>query len=64
MVIHAKRLTAEKAVEIAESHSTAMKVVLDYLPAPFTLKLLLQNVQLRSYHEDYDQIAAMRRPDR
>lgn len=56
VVVHAKRLTADKAVEITESHSTTVKVVLDYLPAPFTLKLLLQNVQLRSYHQDYDAI--------
>ena len=57
VVIHAKKMTAAIAVDILNEHVTAFKVVLAYLPAPFTLRLLQSNVQLRSYHDDYESVA-------
>ena len=57
VVVHAKKLTAPLAVDILSEHVTALKVVLAYLPPPFTLRLLANNVQLRSYHRDFDEVA-------
>lgn len=55
IVIHAKKLTAALAIEILDEHITTLKVVLAYLPPPFTLRLLQRNVQLRSYHTGYEE---------
>ena len=57
VVVHAKRMTAAIAVDILNEHETALKVVLAYLPAPYTLRLLQSNVQLRSYHADFESVS-------
>lgn len=54
VVVHAKKMTGAIAAEIVEQHVIALKIVLGHLPPPFTLRLLKDNVQLRSYHVESD----------
>ncbi len=56
VVVYSKKLTADLAVEIVNTHSTALQVILDYLPPPYTVKLLHQNLQLKSYHTNYESV--------
>lgn len=58
VVVYSKKLTADMAVGILEAHETALKVILDYLPPPYTIKLLNQHLQLKSYHTSYEEISA------
>jgi hypothetical protein len=62
VVIYAKKLTADLAVEILDSHGTALKVILDYLPPPYTVKLLKQHLQLKSYHTSYEDVVTSASP--
>ena len=54
IVVHSRSLTAEIATEIINQHVVALKIVLAYLPPPFTLRLLRDNTQLKSYHTTAD----------